>query len=426
MFTPYDHFQNTLAKVFSITELSEAAKQHFKEPQHIHTSTLRVQMDDGSIKEFEAYRVQFNNARGPFKGGIRFHPDADINEVKALAALMSLKTAVVGIPMGGGKGGVQCNPKELSNKELEAVSRAYIRAFSEHLGPQIDSPAPDVNTTPQIMAWMRDEYEKITHTFAPSMITGKPLSYGGSLGRGTATARGGFFVLQELLSQEAKDMNDQTVIIQGFGNAGMHLANMLYSAGAKIVGISDSQGGIYSSDGLDPQRIEKYKAQTGQVSGQYCEGSVCDIEKMKMDNVQEVSNEQLLEMNCTILVPAALDNVIHRNNAANIKAQYILELANGPITPEADEILERNNQIVVPDILANAGGVTVSYFEWSQGLSGEQWTEKEVEEKLEHIMLEAFSDVRRESNHYNVSLRQGAFIVGVNRIAETMQVRGWL
>lgn len=423
--TPYDRFQTTLEKVLPTLQLTQTELQFLQEPQHIHTKTIRIEVA-GNIKEFEAFRVQFNNARGPYKGGIRFHPEAALEEVKALAALMAIKTAVVNIPLGGAKGGVQCNPKELTKAELEAVSRAYVRAFKDNLGPDIDCPAPDVNTTPQIMAWMRDEYEQLTGTLAPSVITGKPLEYGGSQGRDTATARGGYFVLKDLIERDGNNLKDQTVIVQGFGNAGAHLATMLHTAGAKIVGVSDSNGGIYNAHGLDPQRIQKYKSTTGQVSGEYCDGSVCDTDKMQIDGVEHVSNEQLLEKECTVLIPAALDNVITGNNAANIKAKYILELANGPTTPEADEILEQRGVTVVPDVLANAGGVTVSYFEWAQGKSGYMWTEKMVDDRLQVIMHDAFKDVRAMSKKHSVSYREGAFLLGISRMIATMRVRGWV
>ncbi len=398
----------------------------FLEPQNILKKDLRIKKDDGTEETFPAFRVQYNNARGPYKGGIRFHPLADESEVKALAALMAFKTAVVGIPFGGAKGGIQCDPKKLSTRELQELSRAYVRAFVDHLGPDIDCPAPDVNTTPDIMAWMRDEYENITKTYAPAMITGKPLSFNGSLGRDTATARGGFFILQELLELEGKQAKDLRIVIQGFGNAGATMAHFLHGAGFTIVGLSDSQGGIYAPEGLDPVRIEKYKKQTGSVLGEYCEGSVCDLEKMKMDNVQRVSNDELLTLPCDILVPAALDNVVTESNADAIQAKYILELANGPVTPEADEILHKKGIVVIPDILANAGGVTVSYFEWVQGRSGEQWTEEKVDSDLKRIMMTAFRAVRSEASQGSFTYREAAFSLALKRMLETMQARGWI
>lgn len=406
-------------------KLSEAERSLLRTPQHIHKKDISITRDDGSSVTLPAFRVQYNNARGPYKGGIRYHPLADEDEVKALAALMAIKTAVVDIPFGGGKGGVQFNPKEFSKKELQAVSRAYVRAFHEYLGGDIDCAAPDVNTTPTIMAWMRDEYELITKTYAPSMITGKPLSFGGSRGRDKATARGAFFILQELMSLESKEPADLRVVIQGFGNAGAHMAEFLHSAGYTIVGVSDSQGGIYSEEGVDPVRIEKYKSKTGSVLGEYCAGSVCDIDKMKMDAVRKVSNEELLELPCDILIPAALDNVINEKNAGKIQAAYVLEIANGPTTPEADVILEQRGVTIIPDVLANAGGVTVSYFEWSQGRSGEQWTEEAVDETLRRVMLNAFRAVRRDVGRDHLSYRQAAFSVGLKRIVDAMSVRGW-
>lgn len=424
--TPYQRFQTTLHTVLQHLDLSEKERQVFLEPQHILKDTIEINTDDGGKKSFPAFRVQFNNARGPYKGGIRFHPEADEDEVKALAALMAIKTAVVNVPFGGGKGGVQCNPKELSKDELQRVARGYVHAFLDRLGPDIDCPAPDVNTNPQVMAWMRDEYEKETKTYSPGMITGKPLQLGGSVGRDKATARGGFFVLQEIVKRDALDPSELKIAIQGFGNAGAHMAHFLHNEGYTVVAVSDSKGGVYSEDGLDPVRLERYKQRTGQVSGEYCKGSVCDIEKMKLDNVKQVSNAELLELPCDILVPAALDNAITAENANKIQAQYILELANGPVTPEADAILEEKGVLVIPDVLANAGGVTVSYFEWSQGRSGEQWTREQVDKRLKRFMLNAYQDVRREARREEVSYRQAAFLVGIKRMLEAMRARGWV
>lgn len=424
--TPFTRFQTTLAAVLEKLNPNPREKQLLSEPQHVHQAKLSLKRDDGSTAEFSAYRVQFNNARGPYKGGIRYHPAADLEEVKALAALMALKTAVVNIPFGGGKGGIQMDPKKLSKRELQEVSRAYVRAFLPHFGPDIDVPAPDVNTNPDIMAWMRDEFERQTESFSPSFITGKPLSVGGSLGRDTATARGGFFLLQEMIDRQALDPADLRVAVQGFGNAGGTMAHFLHDAGYTVVALSDSQGGIWSEEGIDPVRIEKYKRKTGSVTGEYCEGSVCDIQKMKMDGVRKVSNEELLEVPCDILVPAALDNVITAENAGRIRAKTILELANGPTTPEADAILEEKGVRVIPDILANAGGVTVSYFEWVQGRSGEQWTAERVDSELKRVMLEAYKAVRRTAYREKMSYRHAAFAVALRRILDAMRARGWV
>lgn len=424
--TPYKRFLANLEETLALLKVSPEERALFTEPQHVYHKKISIKRDDGSGVELPAFRVQYNNARGPYKGGIRFHPAADEDEVKTLAALMGIKTAVVGIPFGGAKGGVQFNPKEFSKREIREVSRAYVRAFKDHLGPDIDIPAPDVNTTPDMMAWMRDEYEKLTKSYAPAMITGKPLAYGGSRGRDTATARGGFFILEEMVEGEALDPKELRVAVQGFGNAGATMAHFLHGAGYTVVAVSDSQGGIYAEDGIDPVRIEKYKKKTGSVTGEYCEGSVCDIEKMRMDNVRRVSNEELLELDCDVLVPAALDNVINEKNAGKIKARYILELANGPTTPEADAILEKKGIRVIPDVLANAGGVTVSYFEWTQGRSGEQWTDAYVDKELKRVILDAYRDVRREVHRRKISYRKAAFVVGVGRILEAMRVRGWV
>jgi glutamate dehydrogenase (NADP+) len=424
--TPYTRFLENLHAVLSSMKLPKDAAKLFEEPQHNHRKTIAVRRDNGKELRFPAFRVQYNNARGPYKGGIRYHPQADEDEVKALAALMAIKTAVVGIPFGGSKGGIQFDPKKVSKRELQEISRAYVRAFADHVGPDIDVPAPDVNTNPDIMGWMRDEYEKITKSYAPAMITGKPLAYGGSLGRDTATARGAFFILQELMDREALDPRETRVAIQGFGNAGANIAHLLHDAGFTVVAVSDSQGGIYAEEGLDPVRIEKYKRTTGSVSGEYCEGSVCDTERMKMDNVRHVSNEELLELPCDVLIPAALDGVITERNAGKIHARFVLEVANAPTTPEADLILEEKGIKVIPDVLANAGGVTVSYFEWTQGRSGEQWTEEQVDRELKRVMLAAYETVRREAHREKLSMRQAAFAVGVKRIVEAMRARGWI
>jgi glutamate dehydrogenase (NAD(P)+) len=410
--TPYARFQKNLKHAMKLLDLSSAEQKLLLEPQHDHQKKISITDDKGKKQTFAAFRVQYNNARGPYKGGIRYHPDADEDEVKALAALMAIKTAVVGIPMGGAKGGIQVDPKKLSKNELQELSRAYVRAFKEHLGPDIDVPAPDVNTTPAIMAWMRDEYEKLTKTYAPAMITGKPLSYDGSRGRDTATARGGLFVLQELIKAEKLNPKKLKVIIQGFGNAGATMARFVFDAGYTVIGLSDSHGAVYSEKGIDVAKMEQHKEKTGKVS--------------KFPGTKDISNEELLESACDVLIPAALDNVLTAKNAKNVKAKMILELANGPTTPEADAIFEERDIPVVPDVLANAGGVTVSYFEWTQGRSGEQWTDEYVDSELNRIMLKAFKDIRDEAKKRKVTLRQAAFLVGVGRIIETMRVRGWV
>lgn len=423
--TPYDRAMSFMRGSFKRLKLSPKEQDLLSSPQKILKSEVSFKRDSGKTEKLHSYRVQYNNARGPYKGGIRYHPAADLEEVKALAALMAIKTAVVNIPFGGAKGGIQVSPKELSSAELERLSRTYIREIADDIGPDTDVPAPDVNTNPQIMAWMRDEYEKVKKTYAPAVITGKPLSYGGSLGRDKSTARGGFFILEQLCKAEALDLSDLRIAIQGFGNAGSEIAIFLHDAGAQIVAVSDSKGGIYSSNGLDPIRIEKYKRRTGSVRGQYCEGSVCDLKRLKLDETEVITNEQLLEIDCNVLIPAALDNVITAKNAKKVKAKFILEIANGPVSPEADKILRKNNVIVVPDVLANAGGVVVSYFEWVQGRSGDQWTAEKVDRELRRIMLIAFDEVRSEAKRRSLTYREAAFDTAIRRIAEAMKVRGW-
>lgn len=424
--TPYQRAMRFMEWAMDHLQLGTEERRLLGEPRNIAEHRISFLRDDGSTMTVDGYRVQHNNARGPYKGGIRFHPDADIEEVKALATLMSIKTAVVGIPMGGGKGGVTVDPKQLSKAELERLSRAYMTQFIDVIGPDTDVPAPDVNTNGLIMAWMRDEYEAITGKYAPAVITGKPLSYGGSLGRDTATARGGFLILQQLLALEAMDIRDVRVAIQGFGNAGAEMAKFLHEAGATVVAVSDSHGGIHSSLGVDPVRIQKIKQKTGKVQGYYCEGSVCDTARMKLDNATIITNEELLECDCDVLIPAALDNVITAANVAKIKASIILELANGPVAPEADEALAKRDVTVIPDVLANAGGVTVSYFEWVQGRSGEMWTAAKVDRELSRIMRQSFDDVRSEAKRKSLTLRQAAFTVAVARIVDAMRVRGWV
>ena len=410
--TPYARFRENLDVALKAVQATPEERRLLSEPDRILRKTVAIKRDDGSTAEFPAFRVQYNDARGPYKGGIRYHPLADEDEVKALAALMAIKTAVVDVPFGGGKGGVQVDSKQLSKKELEALSRAYVRAFVDHLGPDKDVPAPDVNTTPEIMAWMLDEYEKLTKTKAPAMITGKPFDKGGSRGRSTATARGGFFVLRDVL--RARNMGKGlAVVIQGFGNAGAHMAELMAADGHRVIAVSDSRGGIVAEKGLDVVAVEAAKKKRGSLSA--AAGEL---------DARSITNEELLELPCDVLVPAALDNVITEKNAAKINASVVLEIANGPTTPEADAILEKRNIPVIPDVLANAGGVTVSYFEWVQGTSGEQWTDEQVDEKLRRVMEDAFRAVDGEAKARAIPYRQAAFIVGVERILNAMRIRG--
>lgn len=407
---PFKSALAQLDKAAQLMQLNPEIHTLLKQPQReIHVS-IPVRMDDGSTKVFSGFRVQYNNARGPFKGGIRFHPDTEINEVKALSFWMTFKCATVGIPMGGGKGGVTVDASSLSKGELERLSRGYVRALKNDLGPTKDIPAPDVYTTPQIMAWMLDEYIQLKGEYLPGMITGKPISVGGSAGRGFSTAQGGVYVTLEL-AKKLKLGKNPSVIIQGFGNAGSYMAKILHKLGYKIIAVSDSKGGIYNPKGLDPIKVEKFKKESRSVQN--------------YPDAKNVTNKQILELACDILIPAALENVITDENAGKIKAKAIVELANGPTTPEADAKLFKKGIAVCPDILSNAGGVTVSYFEGVQNAYNYYWTEAEVLEKLKRIMIENFDLVWENSVKYQCDLRTAAYILAAGRISEAMQLRGF-
>ena len=362
-------------------------------------------MDDGKERIFYGYRVQYNNARGPFKGGIRYHPKVDLDEVKSLAFWMAIKCAVANIPYGGGKGGVEVDPKQLSKGELERMSRTFIRSIADAIGPDKDIPAPDVNTTPEIMDWMEDEYSKITGDSSGAVITGKSVSNGGHEGREDATARGGFFVLQEAAKALGIPAN-ATVAIQGFGNAGYYMARFLHDAGYRVVAVSDSKGGIYNEKGLDINAVKQLKD-----SGK----SVQDYEGKK------ISNEDVLELPVDVLVPAALENQITEENAGRIKTKIILELANGPTTPQAEEILSKKGITVVPDVLANAGGVTGSYFEWKQNKERTKWTLEKYRAELEKTMRTEFNEVLRFSKEHKCIMRTAAYALALQRIEKAMR-----
>lgn len=427
---PYEHFLNNLRKAAKTIKLSDEALARFETPENIHEFEVEFELDNGKKHCVPGYRVQHNSARGPYKGGIRFHHEADLDEVKSLAALMSLKCAVANIPMGGGKGGITINPKELSPHEIERMSRSYFRMGTEQgvFSVNKDVPAPDVYTTPQIMSWMLDEHEKCLGYKSPGVITGKPLEIGGSLGRSYATSQGGFFILSRYLETIKKLPVDTTIAIQGFGNAGSLFADIAHKNGLKVVAVSDSKGGMVCDcdEGFKVPKLHEYKQKGGSLRGNFCQGETCDVELMNKENVTMVTNEEILELDVDVLVLAALDGVIHEGNAKNIKAKTILELANGPVTPEADSILEKAGVDVIPDILANAGGVTVSYFEWVQNRSGDVWEEDYVNEKLKKIMDNAFDDLNTIKQNYNVSHREAAFILGMERIVNAMELRGQL
>ena len=410
---PFENAQKQLDIAAEKMKLEPSVHAILKEPMRILEVSFPVKMDDGETKTFKGFRVQYNDARGPTKGGIRFHPDETLDTVKALAAWMTWKCAVIDIPYGGSKGGVICNPKEMSQGELERLSRGYIRAIGRFIGPEKDIPAPDVYTTPQIMAWMMDEYSKLEGYNVPGMITGKPIPLGGSLGRGDATARGGMYILREAAKHIGLNLNNATVAIQGYGNAGQFAAKLVTEMfDSKIVALSDSKGGIYNEKGLDWKRVLEHKEKTKSVTG--------------FNGSKQISNEELLELEVDVLIPSALENQITEKNADKIKAKIVLELANGPTTPEADKILYKNKVFVIPDFLANAGGVTVSYFEWVQNTYGYYWEEEEVREKLDKKMTKAFKDVLEMVKKYNVDNRTAAYMVSVDRVAEAMKLRGWV
>jgi glutamate dehydrogenase (NAD(P)+) len=382
-------------------------------PERFVEIKITMKMDNGSIKTFKGFRSQYNTARGPGKGGIRWHPEESASLVKALSAWMTWKAACVDIPLGGAKGGIICDPKGMSSREQEILARSYIRQLADILGPNVDVPAPDVYTNPQIMAWMMDEYEKIVRRHAPSIITGKPLMLGGSAGRSIATAQGGVYTIREAAKDTGLNLNGAKVAVQGYGNAGSWAAKLLHDDfGCKIIAVSDSRGGIYAKDGLDPHKAAEHKENTRSVIG--------------LKETKEILNEELLELECDVLIPAALENVITHENAQNIKAKIVCELANGPTTPYADEFLFDNNVLVIPDFLANAGGVTVSYFEMVQGYYLYYWTEKEVFTALDRVMTNAYHSTIDEAKKYNTHNRMGAYSISIERVLEAMKLRGWI
>jgi glutamate dehydrogenase (NAD(P)+) len=408
---PFDIALKQLNKAAKVINLDKQALELLSSPEQILQVSIPVKMDNGETKVFTGFRVHYNSARGPTKGGIRFHPDETLSTVKALSAWMTWKTAITNLPMGGSKGGVICDPKKLSLGELERLSRGYIRAIADFIGPEIDVPAPDVYTTPQIMAWMMDEYEKIVRHSAPGVITGKPIEAGGSLGRGDATARGGLFVLREAAKKMNMDLSKATVAIQGFGNAGQFAHKLVKEMfGSKVVAISDTKTGIYSESGIDFAKLLEHKKKTGSVKD--------------FPGTKNISNEELLELKVDVLIPAAIENQLTSANAGKVKAKVILELANGPTTPDADEIFYKNKILLLPDFLSNAGGVTVSYFEWVQNQTGDYWTEKEVYDRLDKKMTQATSDVLNASEKYKIDPRTAAYTVSVKRVADAMKLRG--
>ncbi len=390
--------------------LEPGLREILRHPRRALSLSLPVKMDDGSIRVFEGFRVQHNTARGPCKGGIRYHPQVSFDEVKALAMWMTWKCATVNIPFGGAKGGIICDPKRMSKNELERLTRRYAYELSPLIGPDIDIPAPDVYTDGQVMAWIMDTYSMTHRHSVPGVVTGKPTFLGGSLGRNEATARGCVFVIREACKTRGIDMKRATAAVQGFGNAGSITARLLVEHGVTVMAVCDSRSGVQNRNGLDVVKLEEYKLKTGSVLG--------------FPGTQPIHPDELLELDCDILVPAALENQITLANAGNIRAKIVAEAANGPTTPDADIVLHKKGVMVLPDILANAGGVTVSYFEWVQDLQELFWDEDDVNRKLEKIMVRSFEDVHRTAEKYKTDMRAGAYILAIDRVATATRARG--
>jgi glutamate dehydrogenase (NAD(P)+) len=410
---PFAMAQAQLDEAAAELGLDEATTDMLRWPQRELVVTIPVRMDNGAVEVFKGYRVQYNNARGPTKGGLRWHPEETIDTVRALAAWMTWKTALLDLPLGGGKGGITCDPKSLSDAEKQRLARGYVRAVGHHLGVHRDVPAPDVYTTPQIMAWMMDEYEVMIGESHPGVITGKPPALGGSQGRSDATARGGIYVARRAASVLGMDLKGAGMAVQGFGNAGQHAAVLGEEIlGMKLVAAGDSRGAVYNSGGMPAESLVEHKLTTGSVGG--------------FSGTQPISNEALLELDVPVLFPAALENVITGENADRIRAEIICELANGPTTPEADEILFRKGALVLPDFLANAGGVTASYFEQVQNTYNYYWPIEDIHLQLDRRMTKAFQDVYDVHRDQNVHMRLAAYLVAVKKVADAMRLRGWV
>lgn len=415
-------FIEALKRLDAAAELVDIPEETFirlRHPKAVLTVSVPLRRDDGSLEMYTAHRVHHNDLLGPGKGGLRYHPDLSLDEVKALAFWMTCKCAVMDLPYGGAKGGVEVDPKSLSQLELERLSRGLIRRIADFIGPKVDIPAPDVYTNERIMGWMADEYAHVVRRHEPAVITGKPLALGGSQGRSDATARGGFVCIEKLAEERGWKASETTIAIQGFGNAGQGIARLLDEAGYRIVAVSDSQGAIYSEEGFDAPSLIKAKNETRELKAIYCEGSVCD-----QVDADKISNDELLQLEVDILIPAALSDVITADNADKIRAKAIVELANGPITGDADQTLDKAKITVVPDILANAGGVTVSYYEWIQNLSGDYWPAEKVRERLEARMSEQFDQVVELAREHKVSLRVAAYALALKRLGRAAEATG--
>ena len=415
----FDQASERLADAIAHVQISEDAIERLKAPKASLQVSIPVRMDDGSLKVFQGYRVRYNDLRGPTKGGIRFHPSVNMDEVTSLAFWMTFKCAAVNLPFGGAKGGVAVDPKQLSKFELERLSRGYINAIADFMGADVDIPAPDVQTNQTIMGWMVDEYSNIQRKLCPAAITGKPITMGGSLGRDSATGLGAFFAIETLMPLLQMEPTKTTVAIQGFGNVGAAIAEALSKAGYRVLAVSDSKGGIYAKQGLDIPSIIRYKNSTRSFQAVYCQDSVCNIVEH-----QTISNEDLLQLDVDILIPAALENQITERNAHNIRAKYIFEVANGPITPAADRILEKRGIIAFPDILINAGGVTVSYFEWVQNRSGLYWSLAEVNDRLKQSMVAETLRIWDIAKQKQISMRTAAYVHALTRLSEAIDAKG--
>ncbi|WP_309738745.1 Glu/Leu/Phe/Val dehydrogenase [Chamaesiphon sp. OTE_20_metabat_361] len=399
--------------------ISEDAIERLKFPKSSLQVSIPVRMDNGSLQVFQGYRVRYDDTRGPTKGGIRYHPSVTLDEVKSLAFWMTFKCAALDLPFGGAKGGITIDPKQLSKLELERLSRSYINEIADFIGPDVDIPAPDVQTNSMIMGWMADRYNTIHRKIVPAAITGKPLTMGGSLGRDTATGMGTFFAIETLMPKFQTVRENTTVAVQGFGNVGVVIADLLWQAGYRVVAVSDSQGGIYAKGGLDIPSVKQFKHSTRNLKAAYCEGTVCNILEY-----ETITNEELLTLDVDILVPAAMENQITEKNANAVRAKYIFEAANGPITAAADAILEANGIHVFPDILINAGGVTVSYFEWVQNRSGLYWTVEEVNDRLKQKMVKETERIWEIAQQKSISMRTAAYVHALDRIGEAIDAKG--
>jgi len=407
---PFDNALEQLRIAAEYLKLEDGIHQMLRQPVRILTVSLPVRMDEGKTKVFAGYRVQYNDARGPAKGGIRYHPNVTLDEVKALAAWMTWKCSVADIPYGGAKGGIVCDPKHMSQGEIERMTRRYTAAIADFIGPYRDVPAPDVYTNAQVMAWIVDTYSTLKGHMVPEVVTGKPVPLGGSLGRDTATGRGAVFCTREAAKVKGIDLKKSTFAVEGYGNAGANYALLLQGYGSRMVAASDSKGGVMSKAGIDAKKLLEYEEKTGSVVG--------------MPGTERVSNEELLQLDVDIVSPAALENTLTDSVAKGLKAKIVVECANGPTTPDADKILDRNGVFLIPDILANSGGVIVSYLEWVQNLNRFRWSEEEVNSRLEQKITGAFDDVHEKSKSLGTSMRTAALVLGVGRVADAIKTLG--